>query len=247
MKISACIITKNEERNIERCLSSLFWVDEIVVVDSGSTDKTLEICEKHKCKIIASEWLGFGPTKNLAVSIAKNNWILSIDSDEEISPLLMKRIQSLDTTKYNGFLIKRSSYFLGKKIKFSGWQNDYPIRFFNKKYGNFNNETVHESVILSPFRTSKINEEILHYPYTSIFDHLVKINLYSELSASKMQKKNKKVSILFAILSGLIKFIKMYFIKLGFLDGKEGFILSFNSSFAQTIKYLKLWSLNNKQ
>ena len=143
-KVTAAIITKNEENNIERCLKSLDWVDEILVLDSGSTDKTLEICAKYKTKIVETEWLGFGRTKKAAVETASNNWVLSIDADEEVSKELQIRIKEiLKQPIMNGYKIKRHSYFLGKRIKYCGWSSDYPVRLFDRTKGNFNNREVH--------------------------------------------------------------------------------------------------------
>jgi len=244
-KISATIITKNEEKNIDRCLFSLDWVDEIVVVDSGSTDKTLEICKKYGCKIFQTEWMGFGKTKQLAVDKTSNNWVLSIDADEYISKELKKRLINFDVNNCLGYKIKRSSFYLNRKIKYSGWQSDFPIRLFNKEYGGFNQKEVHESIEVRGL-VCKIKHEILHYPFPSITAHVNKINLYTELGAQELFKKNKKTTIIYAFISGISKFIKMYFIKFGFLDGKEGLILAILSGYYSMLKYLKLWSLYKK-
>jgi glycosyltransferase involved in cell wall biosynthesis len=243
-KISASIITKNEESNIERCLESIKWVDEIIVVDSGSTDTTLAICQTYNCKIIETEWLGFGLTKQIGVNAATNDWVLSIDADEEVTNKLKNKILELiQSTTFHAFDIKRVSYYLKKRIKYSGWQTDYPLRLFNKKYGNFNNASVHESVIMDSKNTSTIQELMYHYPYQSINGHISKINLYTQLGAEKLFDKGKKTTLIYAVLSGIIKFIKMYVVKKGFLDGKEGFILAVLSGFSSTLKYFKLWSL----
>jgi len=243
-KISVCIITKNEEKNITRCLKSLEWADEIIIVDSGSVDDTIEICKKFDCKIYQSEWLGFGTTKKLAVDYAVNDWILSIDADEEISDQLRNKLHSiLNTDDSNGYKIKRNSIYLNKEIKFSGWQDDFPLRLFNKREGNFNDASVHESVVLANPKIKKINEPIFHYPYYSISIHIKKINLYSQLSAEKMYQIGRKTNLLFALTSAMLKFFKMYFIRFGFMDGKVGFILSTLSAYSNFLKYLKLWEL----
>ena len=133
-KLSISIITKNEASNIKRCLESVKWADEIIVVDSGSTDGTLEICKNYHCKIIETEWLGFGRTKQIGVNAAMNDWILSIDADEEVSVNLKDEILELvQSTQFHAFNIKRVSYYLKKRIQYSGWQTDYPLRLFNKK------------------------------------------------------------------------------------------------------------------
>ena len=242
--ITVSIITKNEELNIERCLKSVNWADEIIITDSGSTDRTLEICQSYHCKIIMTEWLGFGLTKQIGVNTAANDWVLSIDADEEVTSELKNKILELtQSTKFHAFNIKRVSYYLNKRIKYSGWQTDYPLRLFNKQYGNFNSASVHESVVMNNKNTSTIQAILYHYPFQSIDTHISKINLYTELGAQKLFEKGRKTTIIYAIFSGIIKFLKMYVIKKGFMDGKEGFILAILSAFYSTLKYLKLWSM----
>lgn len=245
-KISAVIITKNEELNIERCLKSLHWVDEIVVVDSGSTDGTIEICKKYNCKIVNSDWLGFGRTKKLAVNSAANNWIFSIDSDEEVTVNLKNKIeQILENPKHNGYRIKRNSFYLGRLIKHCGWENDFPLRLFNRKFGNFNGKEVHESVQIKE-DIVHINEHLLHYTYPTIEIHIKKTDRYSTIQAQEMYNSGKSFPIIFAILFGINKFINMYLLRLGFLDGREGFILCSIYALGVYLKYVKLWMLNKK-
>ena len=243
-KLSVVIITKNEEINIERCLNSVLWADEIVVVDSGSTDNTLQICKNYNCKIVKTEWLGFGLTKKLAVKSAINNWIFSIDADEEVTENLHKQIQCiLEAPEVNGYNIRRSSFYLGKKINYCGWNSDYSLRLFDRRKGNFNNKLVHESVVLSGKR-AKIKSPLLHYTYPTIESHLNKMNHYSSLGAKQLSAKKKKIILIEAVCRGKLKFLKMYFLQLGFLDGKTGFILSLNSGYGVFLKYLKLWQIN---
>lgn len=242
--ISVSIITKNEEKNIEACLQSVQWADEIIVVDSGSTDRTLEICESYHCQIIETPWLGFGKTKQIGVNAASHNWVLSLDADERVSDELREHIVSLvSSTSYQAFHIKRNSYYLGKQIKYSGWQTDCPLRLFDKRYGNFDDATVHESVSLTSGQKSQIESTISHYPFPDIDTHIKKINHYSRLGAQALFDQGKNTSLIYALFSGLIKFIKTYVIKLGFLDGARGFVLALLSGFNSTLKYLKLWSL----
>ena len=242
--LSVSIITKNEESNIKRCLDSIKWADEIIIVDSGSTDNTLEICQTYNCKIIETEWLGFGKTKQIGVNAATHDWVLSIDADEEVSNELKREILELtQSTQFNAFNIKRVSYYLKKRIKYSGWQTDYPLRLFNKNHGNFNDASVHEAVIMDNSEITCIHESILHYPFPTISIHINKIDRYSQLGAENLFNKKKNTTIVYAVLSGIIKFIKMYIFKKGFLDGKEGFILAVLSGFSSTLKYFKLWSL----
>ena len=237
-KITATIITRNEEANIERCLNSIDWVDEIVVVDSFSTDKTIEICEKYKCKIIQTEWKGFGKTKKYAVDASSNNWIFSIDADEEVTNELKNKILSiLVNPEFEGYKIKRTSYYLGTQIKYCGWDRDFPLRLFNRKNGNFDNKEVHESVIING-QKGKLNEVIHHYTYPTISSHISKMNRYTDLS---LIQQKKRYSILSAVIFGINKFFKMYLLQRGFLDGKVGFLLCLNSSYGIFLKYIKTW------
>lgn len=237
-KISAVIITKNEEMNIERCLKSLTWVDEIVILDTGSTDKTIEICRAFGTKVFyLGNWQGFGEAKHFAVNLAQNDWIISLDADEVVTLELKDSIlKILENPSYDIYSIKRRSYYLGKLIRFSGWNNDYPKRLFNRKIAQFNLQPIHESVIGSR-NIGKIENHILHFTYPTISSHLRKINQYTDLSVSKKTRS----SIFESVLKSIIKFFKMYFFQLGLLDGAKGFILAIISSFGILIKYLKIW------
>jgi glycosyltransferase involved in cell wall biosynthesis len=239
-KLSAVIITKNEEKNIERCLKSLSgWTDEIILVDSGSQDKTLEIAKKYNCRIFNLEkWEGFGKTKQYAVNQANNNWIFSIDADEEVTKDLKNSILNiLKGPKYNWYKIKRISFFLGRKILHGGWDKDFPKRLFNKKYGNFNDKLVHESVVCEGI-LGIIEEHLLHYTYDNLKSYIYKMEKYADLKANETISN---INLFSSFLRALSKFIKMFFIHRGFLDGKEGFVLAALSSFGVFYKYLKVW------
>ena len=245
-KISAVIITKNEESIIERCLKSLYWVDEIVVVDSGSTDRTLEICKQFKCKIVETEWLGFGKTKQLAVNSASYNWVLSIDSDEQVSENSIAVIKTLlENPKHNAYKVQIKSFYLGRMIKHSGWGNEFKLRIFNKKLGNYNDSVIHESVII-PGEKPRIEVEFFHYTYPSLTKNMEKLDRYSSLQAKELFEKGKKYSVALIPLFVINKFINMYLLNFGFLDGKEGFLLASMSAFGVFLKYSKLWELNKK-
>jgi glycosyltransferase involved in cell wall biosynthesis len=244
-KISAVIITKNNESIIKDCLQSLLWTDEIVVVDSGSTDNTLAICKSFDCKIISSPWLGFGKTKQLAVNSTSNNWVFSLDSDEICSAALSEKIQQILSSKSPkvGYKIKRCTFFMGKAIKYSGWQKDYPLRLFQKQAGNFNDFDLHEFVEIKG-ETDRIKELIWHHSFPSISSYLNKIESYTTLGAKIAFKKGKKGSPLLALIKGLFKFFKMYILKRGFLDGMAGLMLAAFSGFGAAIKIIKLHELN---
>lgn len=244
--VSAVLIVKNEEANLPQCLESLSWVDEIVVVDSGSTDRTMEIARDYGARVLQTPWLGFGKTKQLAVDAATHDWVFSIDADEEVTELLRCKIQSiLEKPQKQGYRISRRSYYLGRPIRFSGWRSDAPLRLFNRVHGRFNEKIVHESVEMAS-KPGMIKAHMLHYTFPTISTHLSKIDSYSALGAQQLLDKGKKVNLVFACLRGVVKFIKMYLLKLGVLDGKEGFVLAVISSFGVSLKYLRLWELTHK-
>lgn len=247
MKISAIIITKDEEHSIRECLQSISWVDEIIVVDSESKDQTLKICKEFRAKIFTKSWQGFGPQKNEAIKHAKYKWILSIDADEIITPELKKEIIAI--TKSNNpseaYSICRRSFYCGRLIKFSGWQSDFVVRFFQKKFCKFSDDLVHEKVLVNGV-TLKTKSYMIHNAFENFEEVIKKINVYSSLSASMFYKKNRKSSLKKAILHAFWSFIKTYIIKLGFLDGKYGFMLSISNAEGTYYRYIKLMMLHSK-
>lgn len=247
--ISVVIITKNEEKNIGRCLQSVVSVaDEIVIVDSYSTDKTISIAESFNAKIVQQEWLGYGAQKNFANKIAKHQWILSLDADEELSNEL---IQSILYAKKNGlygqYEIRRITWFYGKFVKYGLEKNDFKIRLFPKDIASWNLDLVHENLVTSqPLEKQFLKGELLHYSYYSIQEHIERINQYSYLSAQKYFLAGKKGAGTKMIFSPLLNFFKSYILKAGFLDGRHGFILSIIHSFEAFLRYSKLWDLQRK-
>lgn len=243
--ISVTIITKNEQQNIRRCLQSLSWADEIIVVDSGSEDDTVAICEEFGCRVYQEDWQGFGKTKQKAVSYAGNDWIFSIDADEEVTDALRERIITLfkEPVTVQAFRVHRRSFYLGKMIKHSGWNKDYPLRIFNRNAGGFNEKAVHESVHVEG-TVERLQETLLHFTYPTLESHLQKMNQYSTLGAQTLFEKGYRVTVCGALFRGKLKFMKMYLLKAGFLDGLTGFVLALNSAFGVFLKYMKLWKLN---
>ncbi len=239
--LSATIITKDEEANIERCLVSLGWVSEVVVADSGSTDRTLDICRRHGCRILETEWRGYGPTKQRAADEASNDWILSVDADEEVTRELQDAVVSvLRNPTYDSYRIRRRSFYLGALVRHCGWNRDYPIRLFHRGRCRWNDEPVHESLLVSG-RIGTISAPLLHYTYPTVSSHVQRMNLYAELGAGRLHARGRRSSIPGALVRGGAKFLKMYVAQAGFLDGKVGFLLACNSAFGVYLKYLKLW------
>lgn len=243
MTLTVSIITLNEEKNLARTLNSVKkFTDEIVIVDSGSTDKTEEIAKSFNAKFYFQKWLGYGPQRNKAIELASSEWVLNIDADEEISEELAKKIMDIKNGKISNidvFKINFMSVCFGKKIKHGGWSNTYRIRLFKKDSGRFNENNVHEEFITSS-QIGKINEYILHHSYSDLEDYFTKFNKYTTLGAIEYYKKNKKASFLSIVLSPIYKFIRMYFFRFGFLDGLEGFVLAITSSLYTMVKYYKL-------
>jgi len=241
-QLSVVIITKNEEKNISRCLESVSWADEIVVADSGSIDRTKSICSEFDCQIFDVEWQGFGKTKQQAVSFASHDWILSLDADEVLTPYLQTEIKALLSSQpqYHGFRIKRNSFYEGQPIRFCGWDKDYTLRLFNRKKGGFNSKPVHEFVEVQG-KIGKLNSPMLHYTYPDKASHYQKMKFYAELGANALLAQGKKTNLMTAYLRALAKWIKMYILRLGFLDGKAGFLLCLRSAWGVYFKYRLLW------
>jgi glycosyltransferase involved in cell wall biosynthesis len=240
-KISVVIITLNEERIIEKCLSKLSFADEIIVIDSGSNDRTVEICEKFGAKVFYNKFEGYGAQKQCAVSKTRNNWVLSLDADEILDDELIKAIpQALDRKKENvvAYYIKGQHVFLNKKFKYGNQSNRYYLRFFNKTKGSFNADTVHESIIVKG-NTEKLNGSFLHYSYESLEDYFTKFNRYTSLYAQGKADKNKKYSFIQTIFKTKFEFFKIYFIDRNFMNGKAGFYWSLFSAFYVTVKCVK--------
>lgn len=240
--ISVIVITKNEENNIERCLKSAIQIaSEIVVVDSLSTDKTIEIVKKYTDKVFINPWPGFSEQKEFALSKTIFDWVLWIDADEEISQDLASEIRCLDYTK-DGYLIPRLVYYMGRWIRHCGWYPDYTLRLFKKNKGHFSDVLVHESFILSG-NAGKLKSPIFHYPYRNISHHIEKMNTYTTLFSQQMLNSGKKTSVISAIFHAIFRFIKMYFLKCGFLDGSQGIVVCVLGSYYVFLKYVKLVEL----
>ena len=245
--LSAVVITRNEEANIKRCLLSLKIADEIIVIDSGSTDNTTQIAENLGAKVYSKEWEGYGPAKKEAVGKASGKWIISLDADEELSPALAKEIEAtiLADTPFSGYFIKRKTNFLGHWIYHCGWYPDYILRLFKKEAGNFNDSVVHEKVVIDG-KIGYLKSEIFHYSYNSIEQYFEKSEIYTTMGAKQAFESGRKASWYHIALKPPVSFIKHYFIKLGFLDGLEGFIISAFSAMAVMVKYSKLRQMNKR-
>ncbi|MCK4762985.1 MAG: glycosyltransferase family 2 protein [Candidatus Aminicenantes bacterium] len=241
MKISAVIIALNEEDRIRDTLDSCLEVaDEIVVVDSYSTDKTVEIAREFGARIFQKKFIDYGSQKNFAIEKAENEWILNLDADERVSPRLKEEILKLkaqEEIEADGFLINRKTFYMGRWIKHSGWYPDRKLRLFKKEKSRWRGR-IHEGLILTG-RTGRIGGDILHYTYRDMSDHVLRMNKYSYMQAEDIVKNKKKFLYLRALLLPAITFLRFYVWKAGFLDGFPGFVIALVSSWTTGMKYMK--------
>jgi glycosyltransferase involved in cell wall biosynthesis len=241
-KLSVIIITKNESANIRACLESVAWADEIIVVDSGSTDGTLEIAREFTPHVhVHADWPGFGAQKNRALDYASKDWVLSLDADERVTPELRTEIEAvLQNAQADGYEIPRLSNFCGRFMRHSGWHPDYVLRLFKRGKGRFSDALVHESVQMQG-STARLHQPLLHYSYRDFEDVLSKLNSYSSAASTMLQRRGKKGSLAQAVVHGLWAFIRTYFLRAGFLDGREGFMLAVMNAENSYYRYIKLW------
>jgi glycosyltransferase involved in cell wall biosynthesis len=245
LDISAIIITYNEEKNIRRCLESLTWAREIVIVDSASTDRTVEIAREFTDKVIVHPFQGFVSQKNYALDQATLEWVLSVDADEVVTPLLRDRIKEVwpqGKDVCDGFTVNRLSQFSGKWIRRCGWYPDRKLRLFRRSRGRWTGDEVHEKIRL-PGRVKDLNADLLHYTCQSLSDNVEKIQRYSTIFARAQHERGRRIHLWDLVIRPAAKFCKSYILKLGFLDGRHGLILSGTATFYVFLKYAKLWEL----
>jgi glycosyltransferase involved in cell wall biosynthesis len=245
--ISATLITFNEERNIAGALQSLSWVDEIIIVDSGSNDATLEICRHFTDRVIHRDWTGYVDQKNFAVEIACNDWIFSLDADERSSPELNIEIQELARKGFPnlGYRIPRMAFFMGRWIRHGDWYPDYQLRLFNRRYGRWEGGRVHESVKTSE-KTEFLTGEIHHYTYRNLSEYLQRLETYSSLAALDYQQRGKTATLSRLLGHPVAAFVKAYLLKRGFLDGVPGLTAAVMGAVSVFFKYAKLHELQRK-
>tara|TARA_R110002051_G_scaffold100879_4_gene171403 strand:+ start:49972 stop:50742 length:771 start_codon:yes stop_codon:yes gene_type:complete len=239
-KLSVFIITFNEERFIEKCLKALGWADEIVVVDSGSTDATLAICEKYGAQIFYKDFDGFGAQKQFALEQTKNNWVLTIDADEILTEALIEEIQELlkDEPEADGYYIKRKQVFLDKVFNYGHESKQYFLRLFKKELGHFDGKKVNERIVLKG-STGQLKHNFLHFKTRSLDTYVEKLNTYATIYAEGEYLKNRKHALLAIFIKVKYEFFKKYFLELNFLNGKEGFYWAFLSAYYLGLKYIK--------
>ncbi len=240
--ISVILITHNEEENIVECLQSVSWADEIIVIDSKSTDRTVELAKQFTSKVYVTEWKGYGGAKNYALSKATSKWILWLDADERVTPELAYEIKSIvcnQQEEFTAYKVPRRAYFLGKWIKHCGWYPGFVVRLFKRDASEFNDSRVHEKIKVHG-EIGTLKNDLLHFTDHTLFHYVDKFNRYTTLAAEDLFDKSKKISLYDLMIRPLYLFIKMFIVRLGFLDGMHGFILSILSANYVFVKYAKL-------
>ena len=246
MKITAIIPTLNEEERIQNSLKSAAFADEIIVIDSYSTDRTVELVKKSDAILLQRKFDDFSSQKNYAIAHASYDWIIWIDADEVLTTELQEEIKRaiVNTKDFVGFYIYRVFFFKGKKMRFTGTQNDKLIRVFNRKFCRYEGK-VHEK-IRAAGKLGFLKNKILHYSYISFDRYIVKLNQHSALKAEELFEKGILITPFHIIVKPIARFVKHYIIKLGFLDGFYGFIISFALSYGVLVRYIKLWNLKQR-
>lgn len=244
MTLSVIIITKDEEAHIGACLESVAFADEVIVVDSGSTDRTCEIAREKGARVFQTlDWPGFGPQKNRALDHATQEWVLSIDADERVTPELAKAIQqAIGQPQADAYQIARLSNFCGRWIRHSGWWPDHVLRLFKRGTARFTDAAVHERV-QAQGAVSTLDGHFLHYPYADMQSLIAKVNRYSSDAAHMMHARGRRTSIPGMVGHAMWTFIRIYLVRRGFLDGREGFILAATASAGSFFRYAKLYLL----
>jgi glycosyltransferase involved in cell wall biosynthesis len=223
-------------------LKSAAWVDEIIVVDSGSTDRTVEIVKQHGAKVFEEAWQGFGPTKRAAVAHASHDWILSLDADEAMSEELTRELQSMSmASDIDGYRIPRRSFHLGRWINHGGWYPDFQLRLFNRRTANWNGAVVHEKVEAQ--HVADLRAPILHWVFRDISHQVQTNDRYSGLAARELHARRKRFSIVKLLVKPMSKFFETYFYKQGFRDGLPGFIIAVGAAYSVFLKWSKLWEI----
>jgi glycosyltransferase involved in cell wall biosynthesis len=242
-KLSVIVITKNEAQNIRACLESVNWADEIIVVDSGSTDETIAIAREFTQHVYSHDWPGFGAQKNRALDYATGDWVLSLDADERVTPELRAQLKyAMEKSDKDGYCLPRLSQFCGKFIRHSGWYPDYVLRLFKRGRGRFSDDLVHESVILQG-RAGKLTSPLMHYSYLTEADVDRKVGQYATAAAQQMYKKGKVAKSLDAPVRAAWAFFRTYCLRLGFLDGVAGYRIACMNARTTYLKYEKLKAL----
>jgi glycosyltransferase involved in cell wall biosynthesis len=256
MSLSVVIITKNEEANIARTLESVGWADERIVIDSGSTDRTIEVARQHGTRVFEEEWKGYAAQKNSAIAKASSDWVLSLDADEEVSPELAESVRRVisgsgESSTTNGYFVARQNLFLGRWIRHGGFYPDRKLRLFRRGTGEFAERVVHETMRVNG-STATLQGDLIHHAYPTLAGYIETMNRYSTLAAEVLIRERRVRSSLgwFFVnirLRPVLNFVWNYFFRGGFLDGREGFLLHWYHNVYVSWKYAKAWEISRQQ
>jgi len=247
--LSVIIITRNEATNIEACLDSVAFADELIVLDSGSSDATVQLAREKGARVYSvDDWPGFGPQKNRALALATCDWVLSLDADERVAADLAAEMRAaMSELKQTAFEVPRLTQFCGQWIHHCGWTPDRVLRLFRRGTAKFSDDLVHEKVLLSPgIRSGRLRSHLLHYSYPTPTHYWRKLEQYSQAWAAQRWVLGQKVSMWRAGLSGVVAFVRSYFFRLGFLDGAMGFAVCTMQAQAAFGKYFALYCMSKE-
>jgi glycosyltransferase involved in cell wall biosynthesis len=244
-RLSVAIIARDAAQEIEACLASVAWADEIVVSDSGSRDGTPEICRAHGARVFSDDWLGFGRQKNRCVERAAGPWVLSLDSDERVTPALRAEIEKLlaDGTDRDAFEVPRRNYFLGRWVRHGGWSPDYCLRLFRKGRARFSDRLVHEALEVPSGRIGRLQGALEHFTYSSISDFLARMDRYSALGAAQLRSEGRRARFVDLLMRPPLTFLRMILLRQGWRDGTLGVVLAGLYAYSTLVKYARLWEL----
>ncbi|OQW49264.1 MAG: hypothetical protein A4S09_12165 [Proteobacteria bacterium SG_bin7] len=246
--VSLVSITFNEESNIERCIKSVPWCDDIVILDSKSTDQTAQVAKNLGARVFVEDWRGYGPQKNRAAELAKNDWVVFLDADESLTPELANEIYSLFRAKAldrDAYEFPRLSIHLGREIRHGGWYPDRQKRFYNRTRCKWSEVSVHEELKAS--KVGRLSGNMIHRPFKNLAHQIQKNNNYSSLMAEELSRKGTRFSCWKFFLKPISKFIECYFLKLGILDGMAGLVIAVGAAYSVHLKWAKIWEIQKNK
>ena len=248
--LSVAIIARNEEARIGECLESVRWADEIVVVDTGSVDRTVEICHKYTPHVVSRPWEGYAQAKNAALQLAGGDWILSLDADERVSAALRQEIAALQHRPLAllaaGYTIPRRNYVWGRWLRYGGLSPDYQLRLFKRGLGSFKRQRVHESIVVAG-RVERLQHPIQHYSYQGIGDVVQRLERYADLAARDLRDYGRPFRASALIVRPAGRFLRNYVLKQGFRDGIPGLIMAVSYAYSVFVREVKLWEMTQSQ
>jgi glycosyltransferase involved in cell wall biosynthesis len=248
VKLTVTVITHNESRNIGQALESVAWADEIVVVDSHSTDDTVAIARRHATRVEVRDWTGYSDQKNYAADLASHDWILSLDADERVTAGLAREIQELlrRGPDANGYRISRVTWYLGRWLHSTDWYPDYQLRLYHRKCGRWNSRRVHESFQLQDGRPRRLRQHLEHLAFRDISDHVTSIERYTTLAAEQWMAEGRRTNVLEIAIHPPLAFLRNYILRFGIRDGAAGFLVSAINSYYVFLKLAKLWEMQHR-